>query len=196
MRDKRFQRAIALIDAENSRDPNTISVGGETRPKELAHAEMVTAWIERLDPDAGEALLLAARAHHIRRWEHPRSQEPPGRGGYLRWRTGLYKFHAEAASALLEDAGYDEETIARVAALVSRRAGLADPDGQALEDAVCLVFFETQLADMAARLDRDRMVNILRRTWRKMSPAGHAQVRSLRLDSPEQELLEQALSAS
>ena len=36
-------------------------VRGERRPKELAHAVLMTEWVQALDPDADEAQLLAAR---------------------------------------------------------------------------------------------------------------------------------------
>src|SRR4051812_20101271 len=110
----RFDRAIAAIDAANADDPNRIVVRGVERPKELAHAELMTEWVGRLRPDAGEALLLAARAHHIRRWTSPRSDYPEGRKGYLRWRTDLHKVHADAVGHILEAEGYDAATIARV----------------------------------------------------------------------------------
>ena len=77
--DERFRRAIAAIDASNADDPNRITVRGEERPKELAHSELVTAWVHRLDPHASEPLLLAARAHHVRRWTIPRASYPTGR---------------------------------------------------------------------------------------------------------------------
>ena len=85
-----------------------------SRPKEFAHAELVTEWVQKLRPKASEALLLAARAHHIRRWDIPRSAYPEGREGYLGWRGELHRHHADTAGAILEEVGYDPETIARV----------------------------------------------------------------------------------
>jgi len=38
------------------------------------------------------------------------------------------------------------------------------------EDALCLVFLETQLAELAARLDDDKMLDVAAKTIRKMSP--------------------------
>ena len=96
-----FEQAIVAIDAANADDPNTIEVRGEVRPKELAHAELMTEWLARLDPDADEAQRLAARAHHLRRWTLPRALFPEGRAGYLRWRTVLKKQHAEEVGAIL-----------------------------------------------------------------------------------------------
>src|SRR5437763_1628367 len=124
----RFDRAIAAIDAANADDPNRITVAGEERPKELAHAELVTAWVERLRPDAGEALLLAARAHHLRRWAIPRDSYPEGRKGYLRWRRDLEDRHAVEAGEILRDAGYDAATVDRAGGggRGAARRGVAD----------------------------------------------------------------------
>ena len=133
---------------------------------------MAVEWVRRLRPDAGEALLLAARAHHVRRWEIPRDGEPEGRAGYLRWKRRLQRHHAEIAGRVLADQGYDETTIRRVQAIVAKEHLRDDPDVQTLEDALALVFVETQFTELADKLDEDHMVDVVVRTLRKMTPAG------------------------
>jgi hypothetical protein len=169
-------------------------LAGASRAKELAHAEMLSAWIARLRPEAGEALLLAARAHHIRRWERPRHAYPEGRGGYLRWRIDAERFHADIAAELLAQAGYDAGTIARVGEIVQKKGLGRDPEVQALEDGLCLVFLETQLDEVAERLDREKMLGILRRTWKKMSPEARELALSLTFGDEERTLIREALS--
>ena len=160
----RFDRAIVAIDAANADDPNTIRVRGEERPKELAHAELVSAWVVALQPDGSEALLLAARAHHLRRWTVPRSSYPTGRAGYLRWRRDLHEQHAREVGEILAGVGYDDTTIARVQDLVRKRGLGKDPEVQTLEDALCLVFLETQFHDLAARLDLEKLDGVVVQT--------------------------------
>jgi hypothetical protein len=191
--DQRFDRAIAAIDAANADDPNRIVVRGQERPKELAHAELMTEWIRRLRPDAGEALLLAARAHHIRRWTVPRGDYPEGRTGYLRWRTGLHKVHADEVGLILTAEGYDQATIGRVQDIVRKRNLAKDADVQALEDALCLVFVETQFRELADRLDEDKMVDVVRKTLAKMSDQGKTFALAMDLPGPDRRLLELAL---
>ncbi|MCZ6784479.1 MAG: DUF4202 domain-containing protein [Proteobacteria bacterium] len=169
--DERLRRALAAIDEANAGDPNRIEVRGASRPKEVAHAELVSEWVERLRPNASEALRLAARAHHVQRWTIPRSDHPEGRLGYHRWRTALQRFHAEKAGEILAGVGYDAATIERVQNLVQKRDLGRDPEVQALEDALCLVFLETQLRELAERLDEVRLLDVLRKTLAKMSPA-------------------------
>jgi hypothetical protein len=192
-----FARAIALIDAANGADAVRIVVRGEARPKELVHAAMLSDWVRRLRPEPPEALLLAARAHHIRRWERPRGDYPDGRGGYLRWRIDAERFHADVAGVLLREAGYGDDTVERVAALITKKGlgAYADDDLQALEDGLCLVFLETQLAEVAGRIDHERMLEILRKTWKKMSPAAqqHALTLAAAFAPEEQALLRAAL---
>jgi hypothetical protein len=191
---ERFERAVAAIDAANAADPNVLVVGGVGRPKELAHAEMVSTWVRRLTPDASEALLLAARGHHLRRWAVPRASFPAGRTGYLRWRREQHHRHAEELATILTDCGYDDAVISRVAAIV-RKEGLGrDPEVQALEDALCLVFLETQLGDVAERLDADKLVSVLAKTAKKMSPAALAHAARLALDPAGAALLQRALA--
>lgn len=192
-RNERFQTAIAHIDAANAADPERIQVRGVERPKEQAHAELATEWLHVLCPEPGEALLLAARAHHVRRWESPRSSYPEGRTGYLRWRADQQRFHARTAVDLLEDVGYDAEVIERVCNLITKRGLGRDPEAQHLEDALCLVFLETQLDDFA-RKSPDKAPHVLRRTVTKMSEAARREAERLELSAEARNLLADALS--
>jgi hypothetical protein len=193
MDDDRFGRAIAAIDAANAGDPKRIVVGGETLPKELAHARLVTEWVRRMDPEAGEALLLAARAHHLRRWTIPRASFPEGRAGYLRWRRTLQEQHANEVAEILETVGYDAATIARVQDLVRKRGLGSDPDVQVLEDALCLVFIETQFHDIAGRLEPDKLADVVQKTVRKMSPRAVTLALELEIDAADRALLAKIL---
>ncbi|HYD09219.1 MAG TPA: DUF4202 domain-containing protein [Acidimicrobiales bacterium] len=184
--DERLQAAFAAIDAENADDP----VG-----KELDHARRAVAWIGRLRSDAPEALLLAARGHHVRRWEIPRSAEPEGREGYLRWKRRLQQHHADVLGRVLRPCGYDDAVVARVQEIVTKRRLKTDADVISLEDALSLVFLETQLSELAAKLDDDHMVDVLVKTLRKMSPDGRAAAGSLPYTEDERVLVERAVDA-
>jgi hypothetical protein len=177
-----LDQAFAAIDAANAGDPATIVVGGERRAKEQAHAEMAVDWIRRLVAEPSDPLLLAARAHHVRRWEIPRSSEPDGRAGYLRWKRNLQQHHAEVVGRVLGAAGVDEATIERVQALVRKERLRTDPEVQALEDALCLVFIETQFGELTEQLGDDHMVEVVAKTLRKMTEAGRAAALGLPLD--------------
>lgn len=192
----RLATAIAAIDAANSADPHTIEVAGQVRPKELAHAEMMSRWVERLDPACTEEQRIAARAHHLRRWSIPRSSYPDGRSGYLRWRTALRRQHADEVGEIMRESGYDEEAVERVQAIVRKQGLGGDPAVQVHEDALCLVFLETQLDEVAHQLGPDTSVDVLRKTIRKMSPAALATANELPLSPLGAELLARALASS
>jgi hypothetical protein len=160
MDEPRFERAIAAIDAANADDP---------RAKELRHAELATAWVRRLRPEASEELLLAVRAHHLRRWAIPRDSYPDGRTGYLRWRKALQRQHADDVGRILGAEGYGDDTVSRVQDIVQKRRLSSDPEVQAFEDALCLVFLEDQLDELGARLDEEKSIDVLRKTLDKMS---------------------------
>ena len=182
----RLQRAIDRIDEYNRADPHE---------REYAHSLAVTRWITELRPDASEALRLAGRAQHIGRWHVPRDTYPAGRLGYLRWRRDLQTFHADETARILEGCGYRPEFIERVRSIMHKRNLRHDPETQTLEDALCLVFIETRLADFQQRHDDARLRRIIRKTWAKMSPAGHEA--ALRLPVPEsvRDLLERSLAS-
>lgn len=191
----RFASAIAAIDSANAQDPNQLTHGGTTLPKELFHARLMTAWVQRLDPGASEAAHLAARAHHFRRWTRPRSDFPDGRAGYLRWRTAAKRAHADEVAALLVDHGYDAATVERVGRIV-RKEGLGhDHEVQVDEDARCLVFLTTQLDAVTDQLGEDHMVEVLRRTLPKMSAEGVAAAATLDLGPRGRAVLAAAVAA-
>lgn len=182
----RLDAAFAAIDAENADDP----VG-----KEQDHAERAVEWIRRLRPDAPEALLLAARGHHVRRWEIPRTSEPEGREGYLRWKRRLQQHHADVLGRVLAGVGYDAATVERVQAIVTKRRLKSDPDVISLEDALALVFLETQLSELGGKLDEEHMVDVLAKTLRKMSDDGRAAAAALPYSPEERSLVERAVAA-
>jgi len=168
----RLAAAMAAIDEANQEDPHCLEIDGVQRPKELVHAEMMTAWVRRLDPDATEAQLLAARAHHLRRWVVPRNTYPEGRAGYLRWRADQKKRHAIEVAEILHRFGYEQAVVERVQQIVRKEGLRHDPDVQVHEDALCLVFLETQLSATTARLGEQPMMEVLVKTLAKMSDAG------------------------
>jgi hypothetical protein len=188
-----LRRALAAIDAANADDPHEIVIRGERRPKELGHAELASEWLRCMRPDADEALVLAVRAHHLRRWAVPRSAYPEGRAGYLRWRTALKNLHATEAGRILEEVGYDDATVARVQDILRKRGLGTDPDVQVFEDVLCLVFLETQLHELAAKLAPDHIVEVIRKTLPKMSEEGRRLALSLPLGPDDAALLERAL---
>jgi hypothetical protein len=192
---QRFQHAIAAIDAANAADPNLLKTPEGERPKELVHSELLTDWVRQLQPEASEPLLLAARAHHIRRWVTPRSSYPKGRSGYLKWRRDLHRYHASEVARILEQAGYEPEIVTRVQQIVRKERLTLDPEVQTLEDALCLVFLQLQLDETAGRVaDDEKMVVVLRKSWRKMSPAGREFALGLDLSAEGRELVRRALN--
>ena len=190
----RFKTALKRFDEENSRDPNQVVVDGVSQPRELAYAQWLTEWVLKLAPQASEELRLAARCQHICRWEVPRESYPMTRAGYLQWRESLKKFHAQKAGELLRESGYDELFVARVQALNLKKHFPDDPEARVLEDALCLVFLERQLKELADKTAEDKVINALRKSWKKMTPAGQALALGLKLGPREQALVQRALS--
>jgi hypothetical protein len=187
----KFRAAIAAFEAANAQDPTQIA----GTPAELLYARRMTDWLNRLYPDAGELLHLAARSQHIRRWMVPRSKYPITRAGYHQWRTFLYSFHADTAAEILQKIGYDNATISRIRSLLKKEKLKADPEMQMLEDVACLVFLESYFADFAAKHDEEKVIGILRRTWKKMSPRAHAVALELNLSPQARQLIEKALKS-
>ena len=162
----------AAIDAANAADPRS----HDSEPLALAQGRRAEEWVVRLDPEASDALRLAARAHHLRRWALPRADYPEGRAGYLRWRRAQRERHARDLAAILDEARVDGSVAARATQIVTKRGLGSDPEVQTFEDAVSLTFLETELRPVLDRLDDDtKAADIVAKTLAKMSAAGREQ---------------------
>lgn len=167
-----YQAAIEGFDKANAEDPNKEMIEGKEYPKELLYAQRMTEMQERYAPEASEAVKLAVRAQHIQRWKVPRSNYPMDKTGYMLWRTGLYKFHAETAGSIMKSVGYDEEMIERVKTIVSKKGLKTNPETQLMEDVVDLVFIEHYMLAFAGQhpeYDEAKWILIIKKTWQKMS---------------------------
>lgn len=192
---QRLLRALEAIDAANAQDPRqTTDKQGQAYPSELLYARRMSDELAGFCPQASEALQLAARAQHIERWRIPRQDYPMDRGGYLTWRTALKALHAQRAGEILAEAGYAPEMIDRVGSLLRKEQMKRDPESQALEDVVCLVFLRYYLDEFAQGKSEEKLIDILQKTWRKMSDAGHSAALTLPFTAEQQALLQKALA--
>jgi hypothetical protein len=190
----RFQAAIVAFDRENSEDPHTLEVGGLQRPRELVDAERLSAWVERLAPEASEALRLAARCQHIRRWQIARTAYPPGRVGYLQWRTQLGRFHADTVTRILEGLGYERELIDAVRRINLKQNLHSNADTQTMEDALCLAFLEFEFEEFCAKHSPEKVLEVVQKTWKKMSEKGHEAALALPFSPSSLEIVKRALT--
>jgi hypothetical protein len=189
-----LQQTFAAFDAANSEDPNVDLINGQPQARELVYAQRMSACLNNFAPNASSALQLAARCQHICRWKIPRSDYPMDRQGYKRWRSDLAVFHGETAATILTAQGYDEAIITRVKDLLLKRGLKRDDEVQTLEDVICLVFIEFYIEDFATKHEEEKLIDIIRKTWNKMSPAGHTAALALPLPDNMLALVSKALA--
>lgn len=183
-----FEQARSLIDAANSKDPNIVHADGKDWPKELLYSERMTEMLDRYNPDADDAMKLAIRAQHIERWKSPRNAYPMDRMGYLKWRKDLYKIQADTAAGLLQQAGFDEEDVERVRKAVAKKNIKGNADTQLLEDVTDLCFIEHYMIDFVVKhpdYTEEKWIDIIQKTWNKMSDDAHKFALSGKLKIPE-----------
>jgi hypothetical protein len=192
---ERFNLAISEFDLLNAQDPNHKMVDGEEIPYELFFANKMTEWVFQLNPNAPEAVRLAARCQHLCRWEISRSSYPEGRVGYLTWRKDLKSFHADKSAEVLRSVGYEEALIERVRAINLKQGLGKDDELQIIEDALCLVFLEQQFDDLIAKTDEAKMIGIIQKTWPKMSDKAHQLALELEFSVTAKDLVNKALTS-
>lgn len=190
----KLDQAFQLFDAANKEDPNTEMLNGQPHPKELLYARRMTEQLNAFAPDASEALQLTARSQHICRWEIARDSFEMNREGYLRWRQELKKFHAKKAAAILEKVGYEQELITKVKFLLEKKQLKKNEETQTLEDVICLVFLAHYFEAFAAKHPEEKTIDILQKTWRKMSDKGHQAALKLALSEDAFRLVNKAIS--
>lgn len=200
MTEQAYDKAVSLIDTANREDPNIEIVDGEEWPKELIYSHRMSDMLERYRPDVDEVARLAIRGQHIQRWKSPRDAYPMDRKGYHLWRTDLYKFHAETVAGLMAEAGYDEESLERVKKAVSKKSIKKNVDTQLVEDVAGLVFIEHYMLAFAEKhpeYTEEKWIDIIRKTWRKMSDGAHefALSGSLKLPEPLIPLIQKSVAS-
>lgn len=189
---ERYQATIADVDAANADDPRTITVGGVTRPYEIVYSERMTERLDAMYPDASELLHIAARGQHIRRFDIPRASFPQGRDGYNEWRRTCREHHATLLRDIMSRHGYEDRDIEHVAGLVKKEQLKKDKESQALENVVDVVFIEHYFDEFYGKYshyDDAKIIDIIGKTLRKMSPKGHQAALALDLSERTRRLV-------
>lgn len=172
MNPEKLKQAIELFDQQNSQDPNQEIWDGKEYPKELLYSKWLEDWIRKLEPNPSETLLLASHSQHLCRWMIPRSTFEDGKVGYLQWRKKLYQFHADQSAEILKKVGYSDEIIQKVQSIHLKKNLKTDREVQIMEDALCLVFLEFQFEEFIQKTAKEKMPQIIQKTWGKMSAKG------------------------
>ena len=194
MKPTRFETAIALIDKKNAEDENTYQVSGLEYPKELLYSQRMTRTLLRFEPNASKALQIAARAQHICRWKIQRDEYPMDRVGYLKWRETLKKMHADITGEILQQVNFDVQFTDRVQKIILKKLIKKNEESQALEDTICLVFLDYYFDEFAAKHSDEKVIDILQKTWVKMSAKGHKAALKITFSEKGLALVKQAIS--
>ena len=188
-----FQNASVWIDAENAQDPNSEIYQSNSYPKELLYSNRMYERLMDFYPNASQEVQIASKAQHICRWKMPRESYPMDRVGYLKWREDLKKFHAQTTAEILEKAGYSPAFIDRVSFLIEKKLLKKDAETQLLEDVICLVFLEYYFDAFVQKHDREKMKNIILKTWNKMSENGHQEALKINFSDANLQLIKDSL---
>ncbi|MCH2205999.1 MAG: DUF4202 domain-containing protein [Lentisphaerales bacterium] len=181
-----LENTLKDIDLLHSQDPKKVVIDGTEKAEELIYAENMSAALCKVYDEPSEELIIAVRSQHLCRWEIARSEYPMDRPGYLKWRTDLGKLHADKACEVMAKNGYPEESIDKARKIIRKQNLKGSPEAQAMEDCACLVFIETGFLDFAKKYPEDKIIDIVQKTWNKMSE--RAQQEALKLDLPEEAL--------
>ncbi|HEX6226319.1 MAG TPA: DUF4202 domain-containing protein [Chryseolinea sp.] len=191
----RFEKAITTFDAYNLNDPHQDEFEGKLVSKELLYAQRMSKRLNDFYPAAPEYLKLAAHCQHIGRWEIPRESYPMDKKGYLQWRNVLKSHHAKLAEQILVSCRYDDATIEKVKFLLQKKELFTNPDTKVLEDVICLVFIEHYLEDFASKHEPPKVVDILQKTLKKMSPRAIEEAAKIPVSEKIKVLIHQALQS-
>ena len=196
---ERIKAVLEDIDDINRQDPNLETDLGKTHPKELLYSQRMSSLLQeylgKQHQDIEESLIIAAHGQHIKRWAIPRSDYPADRKGYLKWRTQLKIMHGQMLDEIMLKHGYEESIRKSVVDLVNKKKLKTDSLTQILEDIVCLVFLKYYFHEFASKHAEDKVIDILRKTWNKMTENGQKFALNLPLPEHDVTLIKKALNA-
>jgi len=181
-----LKQTIQRIDQANADDPHD--------GVELLYSKRMLDTLQTFHPNASDPLTLACYAQHVCRWKLNRKDFPTGLQGYLKWRSDLAKLHAKILADAMQASGYDEKTIERASNIIQKKKLKTDPEAQTLEDVSCLVFLTYYFEPFASKHTEDKIIDIVQKTWGKMSEKGHQTALSLNLAPHLQKLVTKALA--
>ena len=192
--DPKIENVIRRIDEINADDPNKTELNGQKYPKELIYGQRMTEMLFQYERDPSIELQIAARGQHMKRWHIPRSDYPMNRPGYLKWRTMLKLFHGELLSEIMKEEGFDQNSIDQVVTLVTKKKLKSDEESKKLEDVVCLVFLQYYFPEFAKQHPEDKVIDIVQKTWVKMTDKGHKMALNLEYALQDLTLIQKALA--
>lgn len=190
-----YETALAAIDSAHAEDPRMHNTESGPVPYELHYARKMTQYLEKREPNASETLRLAIRAQHFRRWEVPRDSYPMTKPGYYAWRTGLKKRQGEQTAQICLTAGYSQADCDKIAAMIRKEEFKKDQETQILEDVACLVFLDDQFEAFRKEHNEEKLLNIIKKTWSKMSAGGHQLALQIDMSESAQTLILKALAS-
>ena len=190
----RLENTLKAIDLLHANDPEKEEVNGESFPAELLYAQRMTEWMNKLESNPSDEVQIAVRSQHLCRWEIPRKDYPMDRPGYLKWRTDLGKLHAEKAAEAMQTNGYEEVVIEATKKIIRKQNLKNSPEAQLMEDCACLVFIENGFLEFAAKYPEEKVIDIVQKTWNKMSEKAHDAALKLSLPDEALTIIKKALS--
>ena len=182
----KLENTLQLIDQANMADP--------TNGSEILYSQRMLKTLQQFDKSASEPLTLACYAQHVCRWKLVRKDYPAGLTGYLKWRTDLAKLHANILAEAMQKSGYDDLAIERASNIIQKKRLKKDPDAQTLEDVSCLVFLTHYFEPFSLKHSDEKIVDIVQKTWGKMSANGHAAALKVDFPSQQKSLIDKALN--
>ena len=187
----RITETLSAIDQLHQQDPEKV----DGVAAELIYAQQMTYWLDQLVENPSDELQIAVRSQHLCRWEIPRSDYPVGRTGYLKWRTELGKYHAQKAVEVMTAKGYSEASCKTTSTIIRKQGIKRNSDVQTLEDCACLVFLTRDFSAFAAKHEKEKIISIVQKTWKKMSEMAQQKALQLPFSDHDLSLLKEALSA-
>ncbi len=181
-----LEQTIQRIDQANADDPK----GGV----EVLYSKRMLQTLHAFEPNASEPLTLACYAQHVCRWKLIRKDYPEGLTGYLTWRTDLAQLHASILRNAMVQSDYADDDIECASNIIQKRKLKTDPEAQTLEDVSCLVFLSHYFDAFAEKHADEKIIDIVQKTWGKMSDNGHTAALKINFSANQQLLINKALS--
>lgn len=191
--DYQYHKAIIAIEQIHSKDITQEQHNGSLIPAEFLYGKRMLKTLELVSPESSYAMKLAVQCQHLQRWGVPRSSYTYDRRGYHEWRREVMKYQLEQTINLLSSISIDEIDIKWIAQVINAQENKADSNGLIIMDTACLVFLKWYMEPFAKKHESEKVLDILKKTFRKMSTDAQNLISKLDLPESSLQVLNQAI---
>jgi len=154
-------------------------------PEDYEHALNTLKWLLKLEPNADDALQLAALAHDIERADEKRKVKRADFNDYNKFKLEHAKNSARILREILTNAGIDRSAIDEACRLVEMHETGGDKKSDLLKEADSISFFDVNLPQYYKREGKEETLKRVKWGYKRLTIIGKDIVKTFKYENDE-----------